>query len=1062
MKKGFGKDTGLKRNQLDEGGAKNIFGAKLARRVLPCLLMALVCIGAFRLGSLYWWGDIRAEDEFDVTVKGVDLHALGLDEKLVEGAKIQLTYQPADADDDYQYEEAKSIDASGEVTFTLTRDGEYRLAIVGMLGYQDRELESEWEIQRNDENTHVHQVEQDDLDQSKFEAEGGYSVSISWNKNAADQVMIKSEDGSPLAATPSTEGEQAFLKTKDELLSTDSARITVKEKEGYVVEAVEIGGKKIGKGDIKEEGAHSISFSCKISDFIQRDAKEVRIRIELESTRPTLEIVRGEKGDWTRDASWKVTGRVERFLSGEDGTQSVELPIICLAEDEVSKDDPDWKKVVEKYLDENGKPKDQPYDELSYSDKKEFELSFSKEGEYAYWLYAVALDENRKVEDISAPKKITVRIDRTPPREQGHAFFDAGDGAREVHAQKGNGIFWNYGDMRLEVAFQDEASGLKKASGLKRATLKCDGNTYKEVTCKPSKEKGKVAFALETKDFQELRKITLELEDDAGNVAENVWEEEVFIKSVKPVITLELPREHYLEAGTDPKKWYRCGEDEIGRAVVKILPGSDIQIDGRGNIADEQLDLRNAVSYRVNDGASKSISVSGLEKTDSASNESQGEEYAFSFPISKAEWSALKEGRNTLSVTAENTQGEEETAEQAFYIDDSAPAYAKGIGMKFTTVNSQQYGSFSNEKVEIAAYVSDDPQQLHSGIREVRIYEKDVDSGEETVWTAKEDEREPGKYSVVVPRSNLTKYHKIISTVAEDCAGNVSGRFYPNELNSNIKAQNLMYEVQSPDVALDLPEGVADGNNSGKTWYGEHQNFSVKASDDDSGLRSVTVAINGKILGEDAQGKGMLAPEDAEKSQVKEVAYNFSTDQAFGNGDGSYRISVQAIDQAGNVKTVEKTVYMDLENPVIVGFRFEPEGSKEKKEANPTFITGKHPQKDVIVDKYGFYFQAKTKVRIFAEDAAPTAGIRKFSYYLVDQSGKYVDEKGNPIGEKGKEIRVCNTSQDSISVTVKSGFKGRIFARVEDYAGHMSPYRGPDGTVVESKRHHEEEGRAVC
>lgn len=1050
MKKGFRKDTGRKGNMPLGGRASGAFEGKTARRALLCLLMALICIGAFRLGSLYWWGTINAEDEFEFKVTGLDFDAL--DAKLLEGVKVTLAYQPVDAEDTYQYEEAKSVDQSGEVTFALAKDGKYQLSVTGMLGYQDKVLKSGLEIDRNDSGTHSYAVLKDDIDQISDSPKKEYSVSVSWNGEIGD-VMIKSNDGSSMETTTlSAEEGKASIKTKDLLSSTDSVTIACKERDGYGVKRLEVNG--VDRTEKLDRKDHGVAYLCEIIDFIQRDASEIKIKITLESTRPEIEIEQGAKGEWTKETPWKVSGRVKRFVPGGEGeSQPVELPIICLAEDRASKDNPEWKKVAGECLDGSGKPKDQPYDAFIYSEEKEFALSFGEEGEKSYWLYAVVYEENQ-VKDISAPKKITLRIDKSQPRELSHAFFDAGAGNREVHAQRGNGIFWNYGNMRLEASFQDGTSGVKEAR------LYCDGKMYGEMSFSSPEREGSASFVLEAKDFQEVHKLTLELEDAAGNVAKSAWEEEAFIKSVKPVITLELPSEQYLENEGGTRKWYRCGEEGIGEAVVKILPGSDIQIDGRGNIADEQLDLRNAVSYRVNNGASKSIPVSELKKSDSDSNEGQGEGYSFSFLISKAEWSALKEGRNTVAVTAGNTQGEGETVEQEFYIDDSVPSYAK-MGMKFTEVNSQDYGSFANKKVEIAAYVADAPRNLHSGIREVRIYEKDADSGEETVWTAEEDKKEPGRYCVLVPQSNLTKYHKIISTVAEDRVGNVSERFYPDESNSNIKSAELMYEMQSPDISMELPEGASAPD--GKLWYGKHEKAAIRVSDADSGLRSVTVIVNGKILGEDAQGEKVLTSADAEKSQIKEVAYGFYTNQAEGNEDGSYHISVRAIDQAGNVKMMERTVYLDLENPQIVRFRFAPENGKAKdaKEGRPASPNG-NPNQTVEVKKYGFYFKKDTRVTVYAEDAEPTAGIRRFIYYMVDQDGKYVDRTGKPIGAQEQKETVVETSKNHFSVTVEADFKGRIFARVEDRVRHISPYRGPDGTVVESMEHHRAERKHIA
>lgn len=628
-----------------------------------------------------------------------------------------------------------------------------------------------------------------------------------------------------------------------------------------------------------------------------------------------------------------------------------------------------------------------------------------------YYIYAVDISGN-----ISAYATTQVRIDKKAPVITAFTFStEENNVIQDAIKFLTFGIFCNE-KMYVTVEAKDDDI----SSGLNEIELYTNGESFakKEVTGKSA------TFELTKAVFKNGKELSAKINDVAGNDSTatptdtNVSSNYVKITTDKPTVEFTTSSAKYTQDG---KLWYD------GNTVVTV------------KVSDEE---SKAGIYSV------SIKLNGFELEKDINNKDinalfyKNHTDAETFEINTSQNPV--DGENTIEVSVINNAGmKSEAATQKVYIDTKKPQVSNFEIKKVhgdvvsKVINLLTFGIFCNDQVEITVTATD--EAATSGIKEITLY---ADSEKIATVPVNSD----GKSTFVIPTDEIVGenkvFDKVLSATATDNVGNVTEpEVKPTEVNSNIKSSNLMIETVKPIVSVTAPEPAKDKNTAtadNNDWYKNDIDFTITAKDEDSGIGSVMVKINDQDILTDKNGKAIN--EDFAKREAKTTEEKFvvNTNQAVVKDDGSYILTVVVIDNAGNVcDTFTKTVYKDVESPVITGFKFNAEEYKEGSETDTT----------VEVTDYGFYFTKDTSVTISAKDDGPSAGIKSITYYTVDiDSGK------------SEEITEPVNSNSEITFTVKASFKGQIYAKATDNVlNTATDFVNPNSAIVEDDEKHGKE-----
>lgn len=276
--------------------------------------------------------------------------------------------------------------------------------------------------------------------------------------------------------------------------------------------------------------------------------------------------------------------------------------------------------------------------------------------------------------------------------------------------------------------------------------------------------------------------------------------------------------------------------------------------------------------------------------------------------------------------------------------------------------------------------------------------------------------------------------------------------------NSNIDSPDLsdndeeikiiMIESNKPTIEIN-PTSISGKqftteNDPSELIYNGDAKFDITVKDDDSGIFSYDVTINGKSSNDDGTQVYPIE-EKIQDSGTPVYSKNLSvtTEGLTADENGKYVVKVAVIDNSGNYNEETFTVYKDTTIPVIKGFEFVPVDGSGYEEGSKSAVE---------TTNYGFYFKQDVEVTITAEDPQVNneinSGVKSISYMLIDENGeKYLE---------GESTTLADGSSTSFSIEVEKGFKGQIYAKATDNVDNVSDFVHPDGTVVESIDKHSE------
>lgn len=703
----------------------------------------------------------------------------------------------------------------------------------------------------------------------------------------------------------------------------------------------------------------------------------LNVLIAIDKIKPTLTFDKDKSiMNWTNADSYTVTGNVSDENSADNPSSGIE-------------------KVV--YGTKDGYANATNEATLN-ADKTKYSFEISNEENKKYYIYAIDKSDN-----VSKAETFESKIDRTAPVIDSFEFS-----AKTLNAC----THGTYASENITVTITaSDKNSIVTNSGVKEITF--NGETQKV------KSDGSAIFTLKASDFASAKEVSATATDFAGNTSQitiptsdnsNVKSNLVTITSDKADVNIS--RNETAKYIDGDKYWYADDtdfkvniSDKSGIKKVIIKMNDKIVVD---DTLDGDIEAVKSKEYTVN--TSKNA----------------------------------VDGKNVITVDVVNVANNASaTKTLSIYKDTKAPTVDN---FEFEVENNSTFkkmlhfltfGNFFNEKVKITVKGND--EKASSAIKNVTLYgdEKEIAIQEYV----------DGVATFEVPAEAITDetlhLNKTISAKATDNVGNVTPKFvYPSTTNSDtFESSNLMIETVAPDATITCPTPAQNKNSAtgdSNDWYAADTDFNITVKDADSGIRSISVTVNGTEIVTDSDGNSISEEFYTRDKIANELSFRVNTRLATRAEDGSYTIKVDATDNAGNdMSSVTKTIYKDSSTPSVTDFKFTAKGyafDKSVENANTA---------PVEETSYGYYFIKDTEVTVTADDGAPkvpSSGVKSITYYTVDKDGVKSEEKTELVNK-----------DNQITFTVKANFKGQIYAKACDNVGHTpSTFSKPNGTVIES------------
>lgn len=645
--------------------------------------------------------------------------------------------------------------------------------------------------------------------------------------------------------------------------------------------------------------------------------------------------------------------------------------------------------------------------------------SVTGEQNSTYYIYAVDYAGN-----VSTGKTVKVKIDRTNPQITAFSFNKSSSLLDTIISYL---TFGTIASNKINVTVT--AADQNISSGLNEITLYCGD----EVLEKKVVAENSATFELSEAKFKSGKEISATVTDIAGNISGNgtatkptdtgvttdAKSDIVKIDSAKPTVVITPATAEY--TSSNGQLWYNAN------TALNVTISDD-----NAGIKSVEIKLNNLPI--VSDINGDSVNADFSTGTEPVHNKT--------FVINTSQ--NTSDGENLLEVVVTNNAGvKSEVYQQKVYIDTTKPNIASFNVERVHTsiiekaINFLSFGIFCNDEVEVTVTADDSPAT--SGIKEITLF---VDSVEYDTMAIDGE----NKCVFTIPTSEITGeelvFNKKLSAKSTDNVGNITeNEVYPNTINSDIENSGLMIETVKPLVDVKFADPASNKNTDTKDtndWYAGDVAFTVKATDEHSGIAKVEISINGTALTVDKDNNSISENFSARSAKTNEETFVVNTDQVTIASDGSYTLNVSVTDNAGNVSILyTKKIYKDTDKPVIVGFDF----------AATDYIEGSENATTVEKTDYGFYFKEDTNVTITARDSAPTSGIKSITYYTVDvNSGK------------SAEATTLVDANNQITFTVPANFKGQIYAKATDNVDNVAAdFVNPNSAIVENAAKHEEE-----
>lgn len=269
------------------------------------------------------------------------------------------------------------------------------------------------------------------------------------------------------------------------------------------------------------------------------------------------------------------------------------------------------------------------------------------------------------------------------------------------------------------------------------------------------------------------------------------------------------------------------------------------------------------------------------------------------------------------------------------------------------------FGTVSSKSIYVTVTGSD--EDITSGLKEIMLY-KGSDVFETKTTT--------GNTATFKLTEAEFKNGAEISATVTDIAGNVSNNTKPTDEGVTTKARNNTVKIDTakPEATIQPDEAVyTDGD--GKLWYNGNTALNIVATDNNAGICSVEIKLNGDILKTDVEGKAI----DTDFSAAYTTSEKFVINTAQNAVDGENVIEVIVTNNAGvqSESKIQK-VYIDTTAPDITNFEV-------------TRVGGKELDKILNFLTFGIFFNDQVEVTVTAADSNATSGVKTITLFADEK-----------------------------------------------------------------------------
>ena len=552
-----------------------------------------------------------------------------------------------------------------------------------------------------------------------------------------------------------------------------------------------------------------------------------------------------------------------------------------------------------------------------------------------YYIYAVDISGN-----VSIEKTVDVKIDTKDPTIEKFEFSIADATKFEKFIN-----FLTFGTMCSETMYvKVYANDEEITSGLKDITLYCN----KEVLDTKQVSGNYAIFELTESRFKNGVAVSAIVTDIAGNKSKETEpngkgasSDVVYIDgSTRPVVkfTLDTPG----NTDKDEKLWYKNNDinlkievkdENTGIGEVSVyLNGTDITKDC----------IEHSIYAKFSEERTNKIEF--VINTSEYAND-DGETIAH-------------DGKNVIEVVVTNNVGISETMEQSVYIDTKDPTIEK---FEFSTKENKDiisflsFGTMCSETMYVKVYAND--EDITSGLKDITLYcDKEV----------LDTKQVSGNYAIFELTESRFKNGVAVSAIVTDIAGNKSKETEPN--GKGASSDVVYIDGSTKPVATITPDTPVYIESENKWWYNDNLALTIVAKDENTGIRSVSVKLNGTDITTDFEGKSIN--QEFFKGYTNEEEFVINTSQ--NTRDGENVIEVVVTNNVGISETVTKSVYIDTTSPDISKFEIAHSGDTPLGRVL-NFLT------------FGMFSNHKVEVTVTASDSNASSGVNTITLYVDEE-----------------------------------------------------------------------------
>lgn len=263
------------------------------------------------------------------------------------------------------------------------------------------------------------------------------------------------------------------------------------------------------------------------------------------------------------------------------------------------------------------------------------------------------------------------------------------------------------------------------------------------------------------------------------------------------------------------------------------------------------------------------------------------------------------------------------------------------------------FGTVCSEKMYVTVVAND--ETITSGLKEITLYRD---------GNALATKQVTDNYAIFELKESEFKNGAEVSAVATDIAGNTSVVTKPTDTGA--LSNEVKIDGSTKPVATITPATSVYTDATGKLWYDGNLALTIVAKDENTGIRKVSVKLNGKNITTDINNKAINTNFSASRTTEKTFVINTSQNAL----DGENVIEVVVTNNSGieSVKAVQK-VYIDTTKPDISKFEIAHTGDTPLDKVL-NFLT------------FGMFFDDKVEVTVTASDSNATSGVNAITLYV--------------------------------------------------------------------------------